>query len=99
MSKKKKNLYTAIVGTEYRNVYTLSPIVCIRNIVNVATGEVFRDHAWIPLTDDIRAMVKDNKKYAVITFKAREQPYQTRGPAKIGLVGVTEVTKVMTVKK
>lgn len=89
------NRYTATVSTEYRDTHTSSPRVCLNNVMNLDTGEIFRDgHTWVPLTDEIRGMVKSNLEFARITFVADIKEYCTRGPIKESLYNINGLTKI-----
>jgi len=89
------NRYTATVSTEYRDTFTSSPRVCLNNVMNLDTGEVFRDgHTWIPLTSEIKGMVRNNQEFARITFVATVREYQTRGPVKESLINISGLVKI-----
>lgn len=67
--------FIAKLHHNFRNVNRLDRMVLLTAIIDDEDTE-FRDHAWIPLTKSVEALVpKSNRRCVLITFTADVQNY------------------------
>lgn len=86
--------YTALVASNRSHKSTGSPKILFRKVVNLTTGEVFRDHCWVDITPEVQEMLPDrlgdNNTYEV-TFEALSKKYYNRITHTLDKVTLTDI--------
>lgn len=80
-------VFKAILTDNYRDTDTGAPKVLLKNIKQ--EGAQFRDHCWVPLTKELRLLLRKYSK-ATILFEGEVQEYLKRA---------TTIQQTLTVQK
>lgn len=92
--------YTATIHRVLRHPHSPAAQILLTQVID-KDGNLFRDdgHAWVKLTDEIRAKLPREGWEGHMEFKAKLKEYHTTGTTKEGLTNLTDVTIIRYKKK
>lgn len=85
--------FIAKLHHNFQGVHRIDKKVLLTSIHNIDEDLPFRDHAWVPITEALEALIpKSNRSSRIVTFQADIKPYP-HDSTKYRLHRVREVKK------
>jgi len=89
------NNYKATLTPNRRDIHTTTPKMLLVDIINLDTGKVFRDHAWIKSYKGLLKLKENSKKNTNIdiVFTAEEREYIGSNGPNVTLAHIRNISK------